>query len=506
MRLTCFPFMNLCLALSLAFAHMAAAQIRTPRGEPITTTGPGPAPTGLTATATRPTSVTVSWNAMSGVRGYLVERRKTSDPACCSTISGALTAPGWTDNGLVAATQYTFRVNVMYTDGRTGMAEVTATTPANPIPGPVPATYGGTVTQNVVSISWSPVPGASEYSVLRDGVEVSRGGACSPTCIVGDTRSYGSTSSYSIQTRFPTTSNLLQSQSPSFNVLVPHMITVAPPGYYLVARDSRVDFQITNTANPDGSRGALVTGSGNGVTVTDPGLNKLALTTTPAAPLGAQRIALSAANTAPAFVDAIVMRTPGRAGLALPGIASVSPPGTASTLRVEQLGGPRWAATFNSLPRIEFERDGDFGGAAFCATSDAVGAVLSANGKKLGLTSPWGIVLQELNRSPVPAPHVLEASRLSADGRIGLVPLIYLTPDCTLAVIVDISDNTATPYRIRTYDLLTRQLLGTDTFGAAAVSYDIAIVELFAGDNSAMTLSVRYPGKNQIFSIPHRSF
>jgi hypothetical protein len=228
--------------------------------------------------------------------------------------------------------------------------------------------------------------------------------------------------------------------------------------------------------------------------------------TTRATPLGVQKIQLNAANTKPVSVDAIVMRTPGRAALALPAVASGSPAGSTSTLTIQQLGGPRWAATFNSLPRIEFERDGKYGGAAFCATSDAVGVVLSANGKALGLTSPWGIVLQELNRTPVPAAHILETRRISSDGKTGLIPLIYLTQDCTIAVIVDVSDNAATPYRIRTYDLLTRQMLGTDMFAAQAMSYDIAISELFPGDNTAMNLSVRYPNKNQLFPIPHRSF
>jgi hypothetical protein len=375
-----------------------------------------------------------------------------------------------------------------------------------PVVGPIPDSYRGTVTQNVVAISWSPVTGASDYSVLRDGVEISRGGACSPTCIIGNTGSYGATYSYAIQTRFLAGTNALPSQTPNFSVTIPHIVTVPAPGYFLIPRDGRIDFQVTNTANPDGSRGGLVSGAGNGVTIRDPGLNKLAMTTVPSTPLGSQRIQLNAANTLPAFVDAIVMRTPGRAGLALPGVTSGSPVGSASTLKVEQLGGPRWGATFNALPRIEFEREGNFGGATFCATSDAVGVVMSANGKKLGLSSPWGIVLQELNRSPVPTPHILEARRYSSDGKIGLVPLIYLTPDCTIAVIVDVSDVPGTPYRIRTYDLLTRQTLGADNFAAAATSYDIAIVDLSAGDNTAMILSVRYPGKNQGFSIPHRSF
>ena len=342
--------------------------------------------------------------------------------------------------------------------------------------------------------------------VLRNGVEISAGGACSPTCVIGNTGDYGATYSYAIKTLFPTGSNVLPSTTPSFSVTIPHVITVPNPGYFLVARDGRVDFQITNTANPDGSRGGIVSGSGNGVTITDPGLNKLAMLTTKATPLGIQKIALKAANTVPASVDAVVMRTPGRAAIAFPGVGSGSPVGSTSTLVVESLGGPRWGATFNALPRIEFERDGNTGGAAFCATSDAVGVVLSSNGKKLGLSSPWGIVLQELNRNPVPAAHILDARRSSSDGKIGLVPTIYMTPDCTIAVIVDVSDVAATPYRIRIYDLLTRQMLGTDMFAVSSVSYDSIVPELFQGDNVAMNLSVRYPGKNQLFPIPHRNF
>jgi len=498
---------SIVVGLSVALPSGVNAQIRTPIGEPIVSTSPGPAPTGITATPTSPTAVTVSWTAMSGVKGYLVERRKTSDPACCNTMSGAIYVPTWTDKGLQAATQYTFRVNVAYTDGRTGSAEVTATTPAPPVVAPLPDQYSGTATQNIVAVSWTPVLGAAEYSLLRNGVEVSRGGACTPTCVMTNAGDYGATYPYAIQVRFPAETNVLQSQTPNFNVTIPHIITVPSPGYYLIARDSRVDFQITNTANPTGSRGGIVSGSGNGVTINDPGLNKLAMMTTRATPLGVQRIQLNAATTSPAFLDAVVMRTPGVAAIAFPGTASMSPAGSTSTLRVEQLGGPRWAATFNSLPRVEFERDGNFGGAAFCATNDAVGVVLSSNGKRLGLDSPWGIVLQELNRNPVPAAHILEARRLSSDGKLGLVPMVYLSQDCTLAVIVDISDNAATPYRIRAYDLLTRQMLGTDMFAVAgAMTYDAVVPELFAVNNTEMRFSVRYPGKNQVFSIPQRTF
>jgi len=492
-----------CMMISAVVPCLAAAQIRTPIGTPTLSGATGPAPTGLSATPNSATSVTVAWNAMSGAKGYLVERRKTGDASCCNSMSSSLAVPGWTDNGVVAATQYTYRVNVTYTDGSTGYAEITATTPAPPVNAPLPDSYSGTPQGNVVLITWSPVIGASGYVLQRNGVEFSRGGPCTPTCVIGNTGEYGATYSYTITVLF-SQANVVPSTTPPFSVTIPHVITVPAPGYFLVARDSRVDIPIKNTANPDGSRGGIVSGSGNGVTVNDPGMNKLAMITNKSTPLGIQRIELKAVNTNPAFVDAVVMRTPGRGNLVFPGVASKTAAGSTSTLRVDQIGGPRWSATFNSLPPIEFERENNFGGAEFCVNSDAVGVVLSSNGKKLGLTSPWGIVLQELNRSA--PPHVLDARRTSSDGKTAVVPMIYMTPDCTLAVIVDVSDNPAAPYRIRTYDLLTRQMLGTDMFAANAITYDIAIPELFPIDNTTMRLSVQYPNKNQLFSIPQRTF
>jgi len=71
-------------AVVLIIAQTAEAQIlRTPIGTPTLSGTAGAAPTGLTATPTSPTSVTVSWNAMSGARGYLVsgERRLTERAA-----------------------------------------------------------------------------------------------------------------------------------------------------------------------------------------------------------------------------------------------------------------------------------------------------------------------------------------------------------------------------------------------------------------------------------------
>jgi hypothetical protein len=248
-----------------------------------------------------------------------------------------------------------------------------------------------------------------------------------------------------------------------------------------------------------------VTGSGTGITVNDPGMNKLAMITTPLTPLGPQRIELRAPNSLPAFVDAIVMRTPGQAGLALGGIGSRTGV-TGATMQIEQLSANRYAATFNAMPKIEFERQGDFGGAALCPNHESVGVVLSANGRRAGVSSPWAVILQELRRSTPQAPHVLEAQRFTADGKVGLVPLVYLTPDCTLAVIVDVFDNPAGPYRVRMYDLLTRAFLGSAAFNAAEMIYSSVRVELFPGDATAMTLLTSYPGATSRIALPHRAF
>jgi hypothetical protein len=479
------------------------AQVRVPIGEPIVS-GSGPAPTGLKATPVSPTSITVTWDALSGVSGYLVERRKSTDASCCNAISGRLVVPTWSDNTLIAATQYTYRVNVTYTDGRTGYAEVSATTLATPVPGPVPAKYGGTPIDKYADVTWTPVPNALEYSLLKNGVEVSRGGACTPTCIMRDLAGYGTAPSYAIQTRFTTASNMLPSQTPNFVVAVPHIITVQQAAY-LVARDAQIKVTITNTANPDGSRGGLVTGSGNGIRITDPGSNALALITAPTAPLGRQRIQLNAVNTAPAFVDAVVMRTPGPAGVALGNV--VSQTAGAYRLVVDQLSANRYGATFNALPRIEFERENGFGGATLCPTSNAVGVVITANGRRAGVASPWAIVLQELNRSPAPPAHVIEAQRFSPDGKVGLVPVVYTTPDCTVAVVLDVAANAPTPYRVRAYDLLTRQILHTATFSAVDVTYRTVSAALLATDLTKMTLTLGYPGSNFVnIALPHPSF
>ncbi len=172
------------------------AQIRTPIAtEPLSTTQAGPAPYNAKAVATTPTSASVSWDAMSGVRAYTVVRTRTDDAACCVSQSSLLTTPSWTDAALEAGKEYSFVISALYSDGRTGATEVVAATPMPELPsvrlprgaelssaegvlrltpcaqkssgGPGPASISSTIgTPAGARFSWTSVPGSGVNYVV----------------------------------------------------------------------------------------------------------------------------------------------------------------------------------------------------------------------------------------------------------------------------------------------------------------------------------------------------
>ena len=89
---------------------------------------PGPcipsAPTGVSSTASGPTSVKVSWSPVSGIAKYRVERR-TGTSGSWSTVSSSATGPSYTVSGFVPGTSYYFRVSA-YGDGKAYAAKWSA--------------------------------------------------------------------------------------------------------------------------------------------------------------------------------------------------------------------------------------------------------------------------------------------------------------------------------------------------------------------------------------------
>ena len=112
----------------------------------VTVTTVPQAPTGVTATATSPTSVQVGWASTAGATSYDVLRATGNDPAAkvggyvAPVGGGQVPMPGWTDTTVSASTAYTYTVVARNASGASASsAGATVTTPAPPAPKLTPA-------------------------------------------------------------------------------------------------------------------------------------------------------------------------------------------------------------------------------------------------------------------------------------------------------------------------------------------------------------------------------
>jgi hypothetical protein len=88
-------------------------------------------PTGLTATATSSTAITVSWAAATGVTQYVLERAAGAAGAFAEINRPASTATSYDDTGLNPTAQYRYRIAAVRTAGTSAFSsEATATTQA----------------------------------------------------------------------------------------------------------------------------------------------------------------------------------------------------------------------------------------------------------------------------------------------------------------------------------------------------------------------------------------
>ncbi len=127
------------------------------------------APSGLTVTGTTDSSVSLSWNSLSGAASYNVYRNGVK------VNSSAITGTGYTDSGLASGTSYSYTVAGVTSSGSVGAqsSAVTGTTTGTPPPLPAPSglTVTGT-TASSVTLSWTAESGASSYNVYRNGTKV----------------------------------------------------------------------------------------------------------------------------------------------------------------------------------------------------------------------------------------------------------------------------------------------------------------------------------------------
>jgi chitodextrinase len=159
-----------------ATARIAFPGATAPPPTPTDLTAPTP-PGRLTATATDPSNVSLSWSASTdnvGVAGYHVYRG--------SALVATVATPGYTDTGLTAATAYTYQVVAYDAAGNTSSAaSASVTTPAAPpsstsdtSPPSAPTNLTATLGKGKkVVLSWGASAdnvGVVGYRVYRNGV------------------------------------------------------------------------------------------------------------------------------------------------------------------------------------------------------------------------------------------------------------------------------------------------------------------------------------------------
>jgi fibronectin type 3 domain-containing protein len=122
-----------------------------------------PAPTGLVASA-RNTQVLLTWNASPNAVSYTVKRGLASGGPFTPVASG-LTLTTTTDSGLTNGTAYYYVVSAINASGESANSTEASATPNAGVN--APANLTATPGNAQIALTWSPVTGASSYSVLR---------------------------------------------------------------------------------------------------------------------------------------------------------------------------------------------------------------------------------------------------------------------------------------------------------------------------------------------------
>jgi hypothetical protein len=121
------------------------------------------APTNLHSTSSTTTSVTLSWNKVTGATGYILSQGKGSDPRTEQTVGDVSTA---TFSGLTANTAYTYDIKAKSgaTKSAASTPRITVTTPAVPNDRPTDV-HLNSRTASGLTVGWTKYPGAVKYKV-----------------------------------------------------------------------------------------------------------------------------------------------------------------------------------------------------------------------------------------------------------------------------------------------------------------------------------------------------
>ena len=129
------------------------------------------APTGLSASSTSSTTVSLSWNSSAGATLYLVMRSGTQ--------IGTSAISSYNDSGLNPSTFYSYTVIAQNAGGNSTASDPAGTTTLTPPALPVIPTglTASGASPSQINLSWIPVSGASSYLIKRNGVQVATPGS-----------------------------------------------------------------------------------------------------------------------------------------------------------------------------------------------------------------------------------------------------------------------------------------------------------------------------------------
>ncbi len=127
---------------------------------------PPSTPADLSATASGPSSVNLTWSVSSGASSYVVFRDAAE--------IGNPTNPSWPDSGLQPATTYLYTVLARNASGDSAAsAAASATTDSPGSPPSAPTGLSATALSHTgIRIGWQSAAGAGEYVVFRNGEEI----------------------------------------------------------------------------------------------------------------------------------------------------------------------------------------------------------------------------------------------------------------------------------------------------------------------------------------------
>jgi fibronectin type 3 domain-containing protein len=128
------------------------------------------APSGVYASASSPSSITVSWSAVSGASGYSIYRALDINDQF--SYRGSATSTSYSDTGLTQGTTYYYKIVAYNQYGESVLSTAASATTSESIPSTPSSVYASASSTSSITVSWAEVPGVSSYKVYRSQAQI----------------------------------------------------------------------------------------------------------------------------------------------------------------------------------------------------------------------------------------------------------------------------------------------------------------------------------------------